>query len=87
LCQFAILILGGVEPAEIKFRVLPPVVDDGYEFLLMENLNDRFSAVASVVGAVKIDKRVFPTRQVGVCGKNDGSYFAVGAEEFSCGEE
>ena len=77
----------GAQPAEVEFRALPTVADDGYEFFVMEDLNNGFPAVASVVGAIGVYKCVFSGRQIGIGGENDCSNLAFGTEEFSSWDE
>ena len=77
----------GAKPAEVEFGILPTEADDGYEFLVMEDLNDGFPAVAGVVGAIGVYKCVFSGRQIGIGGENDCSDLAFGTEEFSSWDE
>ena len=73
----------GAKPTAVEFRTLPTEADDGNEFLIMEDLNDGFLAVASVVGAIGVYKCVFSGRQIGIGGEKDSSNLAFGTEKFS----
>jgi len=80
-------ISAGFLPGKVEFRGLPAETDDGYKPVVVENLDDGFPAVAGVFGAVGVKKGVTSAWQVGVAGDDDGSYLALGAEEFPCGHE
>lgn len=53
----------------------------------MQNLDDGFSAVASVVSAIVIDKSIFSVGQIGIGGDGDDSNLGFGSKEFSGWDE
>ncbi len=68
-CQFSII--AGLQPAQVELRTLPTETEDRYDFILMKNLNDGFPAVTLVVGAVSIEKTIFPVWQVRIISNDD----------------